>query len=246
MVRQSFLVVSVVAVAAAIGACTTGPDSDKLKWTLTPTEGAIGLGGAEPFLIHISSKANINSDLDLSITPSPIGMVIDYLAHVTSTATTVEGTFHAAPGTELGLYTFDVNLREQGTEFGLPQQFRLTVVGEGETPDFAVGQEPDALTMPVETPQTVVFRITPLNGYTGTVNISAGDLPNDVQLVAGPSPPTFTFAAGEGGKGGTILLSYNPVPPVPGQVALLVTVSDGTITHSRTLTLTLPTTETPN
>lgn len=246
MVRPTFLLLSVVAAGAVIGACTTGPESDKLKWTLTPTEGEIGLGGTAPFLIHISSKANINSDLDLSITPSPIGLVIDYPAHVTSTASTVEGTFHAGPGTELGLYTFDVNLREQGTQFGLPQQFRLTVVGEGEAPDFAVGLEPDALTMPIETPQTVAFRITPLNGYTGTVNITVGDLPNDVHLVAGPSPPSFTFAAGEGGKGGTILLSYNPVPPVPAQVALLVTVSDGAITHSRTLTLTLPTTETPN
>lgn len=235
---RTFLLSSVT-VAAIIGACTTNPSADTLQWTLTPSEGVIGIGETVEFRIDISSKANINSDLELFISPTPTGVVATFPARITSTATSVTGSFSAPPGTVPGFYPFEFNLREEGGVFGLTQGFRLTVSDAGEAPDFSVGVDPDALTLPVDDVEAVAFSVTPLNGYTGTVRISLSGLPDDVHLIDGPNPDSLVFGARSGGKGGTFLLNFLPEPPVPAQVELMVTVTDGTITHQRTVLLTL-------
>jgi hypothetical protein len=239
-------VVLLAAAAAIIGACSTDPGVDQFEWTLTPKEGATTLGGLVSFEIQIKSKTNINSDVEFTTSPLPSGLASDLPASVTSTASTVSGSFYAAPGTELGLYEIEISAREKGGEYGLPQTFKLTVSAGGEAADFSVEVDPTAMTMPVETPQTFTFRVAPLNGFTGTVSIQLSGLPDgNLYLLSGPTPATLTFAAGDGSKGGTMVLQYLPSPPVPAQVQVVVTVTSGTLGHTRTITLTLPTPSSP-
>ena len=225
---------------AAIGGCATEAGQDHLKWSVTPLEGTIAIGGQANFTIHVTSKANINSDLELRASPVPSGLEVNLPASATSTASVIEGSFHATPGMEPGLYRIDINLREEGTEYGLPYSYELTVTDGGTAPDFSVEVDPASTTMPVETGKTFAFRVSPLNGFSGTVNISLPDLPNEIRLSQGPTPASLTFALNEGSKGGTFVLQYLPSPPDPATLELVLRAASGAIIHTRTITLTLP------
>jgi len=228
-----------VAIFVAVGACTTDSNTDQLKWELSPSRGEIAIGGAAPFTITVESKANINSDLELTTTPVN-GIVSSLPASVTSTASTIEGSFYAAPGIEPGAYSIDVNVREEGTEYGLPQTFLLTVSQGGDAPDFSLEVDPIETTVNVETGRTFTFYVRPLNGFSGTVAIALTGLTDDLELAQALTPPTLDFPPASGGKGGTFVLRYQPTPPVTSPVVLTVTATAGSLSHSRTITLTLP------
>jgi hypothetical protein len=221
-------------------ACSTEPGGDTLKWTLNPRFAETTLGGSVPFRIDVQSKSNINSDLEISHTSLPPGITLDLPSQVTSTVSQIDGVFSISPEAELGTYTVDLNVREEGTEFGLAKTFEITVTSGSEEPDFVVEVEPVEATLAVELVTVITYRVRPLNGFTGTVNITLSDLPDDVTIFQGPNPTSLTFAAGDGGKSGTVSFVFTPHAPIPSQVQAMIIVSGQGITHARSFVLNLP------
>lgn len=224
---------------AFVGGCATEA-GDVFVWDLTPGRAETTVGGLVPFQIKISTKANINSDVELGQASVPEGFVVTMPAEMASTQETAEGTIYVSPGVEAGTYSIQIQAREAGTDWSLPKTILVIVGGAGSEPDFTVEVDPPSFTMNVETGKTFTYYVRPLNNFAGTVGITLSPLPDDLLLSTPVTPSTLTFQAGGGGQGGTFVLRYTPTPPVPSPVEVIVTVSGNGVTHTRTITLTLP------
>jgi hypothetical protein len=106
-------------------------------------------------------------------------------------------------------------------------------------PDFSVDVNPTTVLLQAGIDQELQFMVGAFNGYAGTLSVSLGGLPDDVTVVTGPVPADVVFTAGDCCRGGLFLLKYQPLPPVPPSVDLVLTVSDGRITRTHTIGLTL-------
>lgn len=221
-----------------IGGCTTSPD-DRLKWTFGEDHGQIALGETLDFTIEVASKQDINSDLELT-SSGAAGIVTTLPPTVTSTVSTIHGSFYAEPSAEPGAYPIGINVREKGAGYGLEKTFLLTVTEGGTAPDFSLEVDPIESALAFETGKTMAFYVRPLNDFTGAVSLSLSGVTDDVQLLSDLTPPSLEFDGTTGGAGGTFVIAYHPMPPVVSPVVLTLTATSGSISHSRTMTLTLP------
>lgn len=63
------------------------------------------------------------------------------------------------------------------------------------TPDYAIGASPDVLSITSGQTGTTTLTITPINGYSGTINLSCGTLPASASCTF--TPTSVTFASGD-------------------------------------------------
>lgn len=238
--RYYYLVSGLAGLAASLGCESLTPKEDTLQWTLTPRFIQAAPGETVSFRIDVASKSNINADLDIQHSPTPETILVNLPASAASTADRIDGTIVISSDVEPGVYEVDINVREEGTSYGVPKVLELTVTTSTGEPDFTVEVEPLADTLVIEQVSVITYRVRPLNGFLGTVSISLTGLPDDVTIFQGPNPPEFTFAPGEGGKSGTIGLLFVPMLPVPPEVEATLTATGNGITHIRTIHLRLP------
>lgn len=220
-----------------VGACTTDP-GDVFRWELTPARADALVGELVTFEVRVKTKSDINHDVELAPGDVPAGLYVQMPEKMTSTQETAKGTIYVSPEAEPGSYTVEIMAKEVGGEFEV--KTILVVVGGGGGADFSVEVDPTSFTMNLEIGKTFTYYVRPLNDFAGTVGISLSPLPDDLTLGQPVTPSTLTFAPGGGGQGGTFVLRYTPTPPVASPVELVVTVSGNGITHTRTITLTLP------
>jgi hypothetical protein len=228
---------SLLAIAAALVAgCATAP-GDAFDWKLTPDRATTTAGGMVGFRIDIESKTNINSDVELEGEDIPSELILSMPAKIASTVETVEGTIYVAPGTAEGTYAVNIKLREVGGSWSVPQTVLVFVTNAEGQPDFSLEVEPTTATLSAEFAPTLTFYVRPLNGFLGTVSLALTGLTDDLRLSQDLTPSTIEITSG--GKGGTFVVGYAPTPPVMSPVVLTVTATAGSLSHSRTITLTL-------
>ncbi len=97
------------------------------------------------------------------------------------------------------------------------------------TPNFTLGANPNTLTIARGTNKTSTITVTPLNGFSGSVNLSASGLPSGVTAGFSPNPTTTTS---------TLTLTADASATI-GTSTVTITGTSGALTSTTTLSLTI-------
>jgi Abnormal spindle-like microcephaly-assoc'd, ASPM-SPD-2-Hydin len=107
--------------------------------------------------------------------------------------------------------------------------FAFNGCGGGGSPDFSLSANPTSLSVAQGSSGTSTITITPIDGFTGSVNLSATGLPTGVTAGFSPNPATttstLTLTVGAGAATGTSTITITGV--------------SGTLTHTTTVSLTV-------
>jgi hypothetical protein len=103
-------------------------------------------------------------------------------------------------------------------------------------PDFSLSASPSSLTVTQGTSGTSTITVTPSNGFTGSVTLSASGLPSGVTATFGPNPTTSTSAV-------TLTASSTATT---GTSTVTITGTSGSLTHTATISLTVNAPATPD
>jgi hypothetical protein len=107
--------------------------------------------------------------------------------------------------------------------------FSFPGCGGGGSPDFSLSANPASVSVAQGASGTSTITITPINGFNGSVNLSASGLPTGVTAGFSPNPATttstLTLTVGSGAATGTSTITITGV--------------SGTLSHTTTVSLTV-------
>jgi hypothetical protein len=112
--------------------------------------------------------------------------------------------------------------------------FKFT--GCGASPDFSLSASPTSLSITQGSSGSSTITVNPLNGFTGSVSLSASGLPAGVTASFGTNPTTST----------SVLTLTASSTATTGTATVTVTGTSGTLTHTTTITLTVNAPAAPN
>jgi uncharacterized membrane protein len=104
------------------------------------------------------------------------------------------------------------------------------------TPDFSLSASPSSLSIATGSSGTSTITITPKNGFTGSVTLSASGMPTGVTAAFGTNPTTAT----------SVLTLTASGTATTGTSTITITGTSGALTHTTTVALTVSTTVTPD
>ena len=137
-------------------------------------------------------------------------------------------TVSTASTTPAGTYTLTIT----GASSTLSHSATVTLIVPG-PPDFSISASPSSRTVTQGNSTTYTASISALSGFTGTVNLSVSGLPTGATASFNP-----TSVAGSGSS--TLTVSTATTTPT-GTYTLTITGTDGSLSHSTTVTLVVAT-----
>ncbi len=182
--------------------------------SLTITEGSSGMSK-----ITISPVNGFDGNVTLSAAGLPNGVTAAFNANpATSTSTlTLTASATAATGT--------VTVTITGTSGNLTQTTAISLTVTA-APDYTLSAAPSALSVVQGNQGTSAITITPLNGFAGSVTLSAAGLPSGVTAVFSPNPAssssTLTLTASSTAATGTATVT---ITGTSGSLAQTVAIS---------------------
>jgi hypothetical protein len=233
----------------SVSTATTTP-AGSYTLTITGTDGTI---------THTASATLVVSAVDFSLSASPASQSVNqgnstsytvtetgingYVGTVTYSVTTglpagASASFAPASTTGSGTTTLTVatlattpvgtyTLTISGTDGTLTHTASVTLVVS--TPDFSITASPTSQTVNQGNPTSYTVTLNPISGYSGTVTFGLSGQPAGVSFNF--APPTLT------GSGSTVLNISTASSTVPGTYPLTINASDGTLTHTTSVTL---------
>jgi hypothetical protein len=126
---------------------------------------------------------------------------------------------YSTPGT----FTASLRVTDNGGSTSQPAARTITV------PDFSLGASPSSQTVAPGGGASCTASVTPVNGFTGTVNFGVAGLPSGATA-------TFTPTSVNGSGSSTLSVTTSSTTP-PGSYPLTVSGTSGIITHTTTVTL---------
>jgi subtilase family serine protease len=124
------------------------------------------------------------------------------------------------------------------TGWGSPHGAGLinALTGGSPSPDFSLSASPSSVSVTRGSNGTSTITITPSNGFTGSVTLSASGLPSGVTAAFNPNPATSTS---------TVTFTASGTAAT-GTVTVTATGTSGSLTHTTTITLTVNAAVSPN
>jgi len=194
------------------------PGTPDFVLNATPSTLSLATGAQGTVAVSTNPINNFNAALTYSVSGAPAGLT----ATISGTTLTVKNT-SAAPGS----YPLALSATGGGVTHGTTVV--VTVPGvPTTTPDFTMNLTPNALTLAQGQSGSSSASAAPTNGFTGNVSYSVSGAPAGLQAAFNGATLTVTNASAAAG-------SY----------ALTVTGTSGTLTHTTTLTVQVPTVNTP-
>jgi len=178
--------------------------------------------------VTVSEFGGFNGAVALSLSGLPTGVTATFSpASVTGSAGSTL-TFVVSATAVPGAYPLIVTGSGDGTT--KTASLLLTVVS---APTFTITASSATVSLPVGTNPTDTFTITFLGGLTGSVSVSATGLPSGMQANFAPSSVNA--------PGGTIVANFSAQTSTPaGSYPIKIVGTNGTITNSVTITVTVP------
>ena len=189
----------------------------------SPATQSINVGGSTSYTITQSALNGYTGTVSFSVTGLPAGATPTFTpASVTGSGTATLGIATAtsvAPGT--------YGLTITGTDGTLTHSASVTLIIS--TPDFSLSAAPSSQTINQGSLTSYTVTLNPISGYSGTVTFSASGMPAGV--TASFNPVNLT------GSGSTALNISTAFTTTPGTYPLTITGTDGTLTHTTSVTL---------
>jgi cellulose 1,4-beta-cellobiosidase len=183
--------------------------------------------------VTVSSINGFNSAVNLSISGLPAGVTATFSpATVTGSAGTTLS-FVATNTATVGAATVTIT----GSSGAITSSTTLTLTVSAE-PNFTISASPAAVSVPASTSGTGSISIGYVGGLTGSVSLSASNLPSGVSANFSPNSVN--------GTGSVSVSFFVQSGTAAGTSNVTITGTDGTISHSVTVALTIPGTGSPS
>jgi hypothetical protein len=185
--------------------------------SLTVAEGTIGTS-----TVTVTPLSGFNSNVSLSVSGLPSGVTASFSSNPATASSTL--TLTASSSATTGTATVAIT----GTSGNLSH---LTTIALAVTalPNFGLSASPGGVTVTQGASGTSTVTVTPQNGFTGNVNLSASGLPSGVTASFIPNPATVSSTL-------TLMASSTATT---GTVNVTITGSSGSLSHSTTISLTV-------
>jgi cellulose 1,4-beta-cellobiosidase len=197
-------------------------------FSISATGASVEQGTTATSGVSVSAINGFDSAVALTVSGLPAGVTATFSpASVTGSAGSTL-TFTASATAVPGTYPLTVT----GTSGSTTETaaLSLTVVA---APNFTITASSTTVSLPVGTNPTDTFTITFVGGLTGSVSVSATGLPNGLQANFSPNSVNA--------PGGTIVANFSAQSSTPaGSYPIQIVGTNGTITHSVTITITIP------
>ena len=198
----------------------------------SPASQTVVRGQGTTYNVAVAPLNGFTGAVNFSVSGMPAGVTASFnptsVTTSGSTAMAVATTAATAPGT----YTLSIT----GTGTSATHTTTVTLVVT-QAPDFAVSASPSSQTVVQGQGKSYTVTVTPSNGFTGAVTLSASGLPAGV--TASFSPASLTTS------GNSTMTVATTAATVPGTYTLTITGTGTSATHSATVTLVV-TNQAPN
>jgi len=221
-------------VISQIGAFGGGGGSFDFSISLSPSSGSVAQGSTTTSTVTVSLISGTSQTVSLSATVSPLvtnGPTASLNPPSGNPTFSSTLTISTSTSTPTGTYTITVT----GTGGSVSHSGTYTLTVTAPPPgDFSISASPTSLTIHRTASGSVTITVTSLNGFTGTVSLSATPVagvtetfnPTSVNVPAnGSASATLTFQGSSGDSRGTFTVT--------------VTGTSGSLSHSTTVTLTI-------
>jgi hypothetical protein len=200
-----------------------GPPTSNFTISPSPTSVSVAAGSNGTSTITTAVLNGFDAAITLSATGQPTGVTVTFsptsIAAPGSGASTM--TIAAASATTAGTYTISVT----GTSGSLQQSANVTLV----VTDFSISVTPGSQAVAVGSAAGYTATIGALNGFTGTVTLSASGLPTGA---------TASFTPGSVSGSGSPAVSISTSSSTPaGSSTVTITGTSGSLQHSASVTL---------
>jgi uncharacterized membrane protein len=188
----------------------------------SPSSLRIAQGSRGTSTVTVNPLGGFNSSVSLSASGLPSGVTAAFNPRSTTSASTL--TLTASSTAALGTFTATIT----GASGGLSHitTVFLTVAAP---PSFALSASPNSLSLARGAKVTSSIAVTPQNGFTGSVSLSASGLPTGVTASFNPSSTARTS---------TLTLSANSTAST-GTFSVRIRGISGSLTHTTTISLTV-------
>ena len=204
---------------------TSGAPAPTYTLSASPSSVTVTQGSTGSSTITVSPLNGFTSSVTLSASGLPSGVTAAFSPNPTTTTSTL--TLTANPTATTGTVTVTIT----GTSGTLPPKttaLTLTVNAQV-APDYTLSASPSSVTVTQGSTGTSTITVSPLNGFTGSVNLSTSILPSGVTVAFNPNPTTTTS---------TLTLAASSTAAT-GTVTLTITGFSGSLTRTTTLSLTV-------
>lgn len=188
----------------------------------SPASVTVTQGTSGGSTITVSPVNGFSSSVSLSASGLPNGVTASF--NPTSTSTTSTLTLTASATAATGTVTVTIT----GTSGSLTHNTSVTLTVNAK-PDFSLSASPTTVTITQGTASGSTITVSPLNGFNGTVALSASGLPSGVTASFNPTSTSTTSAF-------TLAASATATT---GTVTVTVTGTSGSLTHTTSVTLTV-------
>lgn len=200
--------------------------------TISPQSQSVIPGSNIGYGVTLSSSGGFSGIVVLSVSGMPAGATATLSPSSVQTSGLVSLSISTSPNTPGGTYTFTVT----GADGPLVHTATGTLVVLA--PDFSLSASPSS--QPVQTGLSVSYSVTlsPVNNYAGTVGFSVSGLPSGATATFSPTSLT--------GSGTTTMTVATSAGTPAGSYPLVITGSDGVLSHSVSVTLVVTLAPTPD
>jgi hypothetical protein len=191
----------------------------------TPAQQSVTAGNAVIYTVTVAAQNGFTGAVSLSVTGLPAGSTAKFSSSSISTSGSSTLTISTATSTAAGNSTLKIT----GQSGNVSHSAMVTLIVNGQTPDFSVSASPASETLSVGASTTYSVSVTAVNGFSGAVSLSATGLP------AGAAA-AFTPASITGSGSSTLTVSTSPTTPA-GAATLMVAGASAGVSHSTAVTL---------
>ena len=209
-----------------VSAKPTLPSQPDFTISASPSSRSVAQGGQTTYTVTTGALGGFGSAVALRVTGLPSGVTASF----NPTSITGSGSSTLTLTASAGASTGTVTLTITGTSGALAHSATpsLTVTGAGPAPDFSVAVAPASRSTTRGSSATYGVTVSPLNGFTGTVTLSASGLPTGVTATLKPTSLT------SGNSAFTVTIGQRTVR---GTYTVTVKGTSGSLSHTASVTL---------
>lgn len=202
------------------GANFSAASTSDFSVNASPTSQSVNQGAATTYNATITPLNGFNSAVTLSITGLPAGATATFSPNPTTGSSTLSITTDPV-STPAGSYPLTIS----GTANGLTHTASVTLTVNAV--DFSFSAGPASQTVPHGSAASYTATITPVNGFSAQVTLSASGLPAGAAATFTPNPASATSS---------VSISTSSTTPA-GSYSITLTGTSGTLTHTASVAL---------
>ena len=208
--------------------CSSDPRNRSFSLAVTPGSKTVGLGSSASYTVNVVPANDFSDPVNLTVSGLPGWATASFspssLAGSGSSVLTVKaGT--AASG---GPYTLAITGQDAITPAVPPQIATVTLAVSVPAGDFSISGSPASQTVVQGKSAGYTVTLSSLNGFTGTVNLSASGVPAGASASFNPASVTGS---------GTSTLTVTTGTAAPGSYTVTVTGTSGSLVHTTSVKL---------